>query len=126
MAMGHRALVTGTGSFALSLTTGNNTCTVDSHNTVAFCAGKITVNGDDLVAAIFGRRELAERTAADLEVAKQGHVAALAELRDDLKSRKATIEALLARVSDADVAALRAERDRLLLLLLQQQQLGSR
>ena len=54
------------------------------------------------------------------------NVAALAELRDDLKSRKATIEALLARVSDADVAALRAERDRLLLLLLQQQQLGSR
>ncbi len=118
MAMGHRALVTGTNSFALSLVQGNTTCsTVSTHHTVAFCAGTIRVNGEDLVGALFGRRELAEGLTAHLEAAKEGHAAAIAELRDDAKQREAVIEALLAHVTDDELVVLRAERNRLLQLL---------
>lgn len=115
-AIGHRNLVTGMHSFAFSLETGNHTCVVTTDRTVSFCAGSVNVNGDD-IESLFSRRELAATETEQLTKMVGDHRSAVEELRAQIKAREATIEQLLGRVQEQELAALRTEHAQLLSLM---------
>jgi len=112
VAVGHRAKISGHHSFALSLTTGNQTCVVDTDRTVSFCAGTIAVNGED-ISQLFSRRQLAQESTEELAKTVNDHQHMVRELQQQLKEREAVIEELLHQVDESELTSLREELSRL-------------